>query len=39
MNAIEIPFLMVTGILWQKEGSDERAAISLKKPLTGGQED
>jgi hypothetical protein len=39
MNAIEIPFLMVQGILWQKEDSYERAAIRLKKPLTGGHDD
>jgi hypothetical protein len=36
MNAIEIPFLMDKKILWQKEGSYERATISFMKSLTGG---
>jgi hypothetical protein len=36
MNAIEIPFLMGKGILWQKENSYERGTIRFMKSLTGG---
>jgi hypothetical protein len=36
MNAIEIPFLMDKGILWQKENSYERGTIRFMKSLTGG---